>query len=54
MNLWLDTTVNPFWSFNKIYVMYCDGASFSGTAGAVTQGGHKLYFAGKRIWQQVE
>ncbi len=49
-----DPNVNPFWAFNKVYVMYCDGASFSGNAdGGVQVGSTKLHFRGKAILRSV-
>lgn len=46
---------NPdFYNWNKVYVRYCDGASFSGDAeGGEAQDGTKLFFRGSRIWDAV-
>lgn len=45
-----DPSVNPFASFNKIYVPYCDGGSFAGDVQQpVVIGGTPIYFRGKRI-----
>lgn len=50
-----DSSVNPvFHDFNKVFVQYCDGASFSGDVSApVSVNGTKLYFRGHRILTQV-
>uniref|UniRef100_A0A804N9J7 Pectin acetylesterase n=1 Tax=Zea mays TaxID=4577 RepID=A0A804N9J7_MAIZE len=45
---------NPdFYNWNKVYVRYCDGASFSGDAEGEAQDGTKLFFRGSRIWDAV-
>ncbi|KAJ1286596.1 hypothetical protein BS78_03G364600 [Paspalum vaginatum] len=45
---------NPdFYNWNKVYVRYCDGASFSGDAEDEAQDGTKLFFRGLRIWDAV-
>ena len=49
-----DPSVNPFWAFNKVYVMYCDGGSFSGNVDRpVRVGSTSLYFRGKAILRSV-
>lgn len=48
-----DPSVNPFYAFNKVYFQYCDGGSFSGTAGAVRMSQTTLYFAGHQILKQT-
>lgn len=48
--------VNPdFCTWNKVYIRYCDGASFSGEVDhpVAVQGGRKLYFRGRRILDAV-
>ncbi|CAO1946863.1 unnamed protein product [Urochloa humidicola] len=46
--------LNPdFHNWNRAYVSYCDGASFSGDAEGEAQDGTKLYFRGLRIWEAV-
>jgi len=45
---------NPdFYNWNKVFVRYCDGASFSGDAEGEAENGTKLYFRGLRIWEAV-
>ncbi|CAL4946203.1 unnamed protein product [Urochloa decumbens] len=45
---------NPdFYNWNKVFVHYCDGASFSGDAEGEAEDGTKLYFRGLRIWEAV-
>ncbi|CAO1942593.1 unnamed protein product [Urochloa humidicola] len=45
---------NPdFYNWNKVFVRYCDGASFSGNAEGEAENGTKLYFRGLRIWEAV-
>ncbi|XP_066315562.1 pectin acetylesterase 5-like isoform X2 [Miscanthus floridulus] len=45
---------NPdFYNWNKVFVRYCDGASFSGDAEGEAQDGTKLFFRGSRIWDAV-
>uniref|UniRef100_A0A0D9YII3 Pectin acetylesterase n=1 Tax=Oryza glumipatula TaxID=40148 RepID=A0A0D9YII3_9ORYZ len=47
-------TVNSdFYNWNKVFIRYCDGASFSGNAEAQDQDGSTLHFRGLRIWQAV-
>uniref|UniRef100_A0A453GWH2 Pectin acetylesterase n=1 Tax=Aegilops tauschii subsp. strangulata TaxID=200361 RepID=A0A453GWH2_AEGTS len=49
-----DQLQNPdFYNWNKVYVRYCDGASFSGDAEAQAQDGTTLYFRGLRIYEAV-
>ncbi|CAL4960045.1 unnamed protein product [Urochloa decumbens] len=46
--------LNPnFYNWNRAYVSYCDGASFSGDAEGEAEDGTKLYFRGLRIWEAV-
>ncbi|CAM0885589.1 unnamed protein product [Alopecurus aequalis] len=46
--------LNPdFYNWNKVYVRYCDGASFSGDAEAQAQDGSTLHFRGLRIYEAV-
>ena len=44
-------TVNPsYWGATKVFVGYCDGASFSGNIPAgIVNGGDRIYFAGGAI-----
>nr|CAB3475066.1 unnamed protein product [Digitaria exilis] len=42
-----------FYNWNKVFVRYCDGASFSGDAEDEDQDGNKLQFRGLRIWDAV-
>ncbi|CAO2167333.1 unnamed protein product [Urochloa humidicola] len=45
---------NPdFYNWNKVFVRYCDGASFSGNAEGEAKDGTKMYFRGLRIWEAV-
>lgn len=49
-----DHLQNPdFYNWNKAYVRYCDGASFSGDAEGQAQDGTILHFRGLRIYQVV-
>uniref|UniRef100_A0ACD5WK60 Uncharacterized protein n=1 Tax=Avena sativa TaxID=4498 RepID=A0ACD5WK60_AVESA len=49
-----DQLQNPdFYNWNKVYVRYCDGASFSGDAEAHAQDGTMLHFRGLRIYEAV-
>ncbi|KAM3336613.1 hypothetical protein ACQJBY_030558 [Aegilops geniculata] len=49
-----DHLQNPdFYNWNKAYVRYCDGASFSGDAEGQAQDGTILHFRGLRIYQAV-
>merc|ERR1719469_60068 len=50
------STVNPdFHNWNKVYVRYCDGASFSGDVASpvASSNGQLLYFRGRRILDVV-
>lgn len=47
-------TENPFWNWNKAYLKYCDGASFSGNNNTVTYyNGTALYFRGFKNLQAI-
>ncbi|KAI5001355.1 hypothetical protein ZWY2020_026005 [Hordeum vulgare] len=49
-----DQQLNPdFYNWNKVYVRYCDGGSFSGDAEGQAQDGSTLYFRGLRIYEAV-
>ncbi|KAM0831740.1 hypothetical protein ACQ4PT_065339 [Festuca glaucescens] len=49
-----DQHLNPdFYNWNKVYVRYCDGASFSGDAEGRAQDGSILHFRGLRIYEAV-
>ncbi|KAI5001354.1 hypothetical protein ZWY2020_026004 [Hordeum vulgare] len=49
-----DQLQNPdFYNWNKVYVRYCDGASFSGDTEAQAEDGTTLYFRGLRIYEAV-
>jgi hypothetical protein len=50
-----DPSVNPFFhDFNKVFVQYCDGASYSGDLAApVHVNGTTLYFRGHRVLTQI-
>ena len=52
-NGWLSSSesVNPsFWNATKVFVGYCDGASFAGNIpGGIVTGGTRIYFAGGAI-----
>uniref|UniRef100_A0A453GXR1 Pectin acetylesterase n=3 Tax=Aegilops tauschii subsp. strangulata TaxID=200361 RepID=A0A453GXR1_AEGTS len=49
-----DQLQNPdFYNWNKVFVRYCDGASFSGDAEGRAQDGSTLHFRGLRIYQAV-
>ncbi|XP_047065413.1 pectin acetylesterase 5-like [Lolium rigidum] len=49
-----DPELNPdFYNWNKVYVRYCDGASFSGDTEARAQDGSTVYFRGLRIYEAV-
>ncbi|KAH9320731.1 hypothetical protein KI387_015370, partial [Taxus chinensis] len=41
-----------FYNWNRVFVRYCDGSSFTGDVEEVNQV-TKLHFRGKRIWQAV-
>ncbi|TVU10886.1 hypothetical protein EJB05_44440 [Eragrostis curvula] len=55
----LDNSVFPlfhlsrFYNWNRVYVRYCDGASFAGDSQLEDQSGSKLFFRGERIWEAV-
>ena len=43
-----------FYSWNRVFVRYCDGASFAGDSQHGDQDGNgKLFFRGRRIWEAV-
>ncbi|KAK3164480.1 hypothetical protein QOZ80_1AG0019380 [Eleusine coracana subsp. coracana] len=45
---------NPyFYNWNRVYVRYCDGASFAGDSQLEDQSGKMLFFRGLRIWEAV-
>uniref|UniRef100_M8D132 Pectin acetylesterase n=1 Tax=Aegilops tauschii TaxID=37682 RepID=M8D132_AEGTA len=44
---------SDFYNWNKAYVRYCDGASFSGDAEGQAEDGTILHFRGLRIYQAV-
>ncbi|KAM0850579.1 hypothetical protein ACQ4PT_052990 [Festuca glaucescens] len=49
-----DPELNPdFYNWNKVYVRYCDGASFSGDTQVLAQDGSTLYFRGLRIYEAI-
>ncbi|XP_051228662.1 pectin acetylesterase 5 [Lolium perenne] len=49
-----DEQLNPdFYNWNRVYVRYCDGASFSGDAEYQAQDGSTLHFRGLRIYEAV-
>ncbi|PUZ57774.1 hypothetical protein GQ55_5G456100 [Panicum hallii var. hallii] len=50
-----DPALNPdFYSWNRVFVRYCDGASFAGDSQHVDQDGNAtLFFRGRRIWEAV-
>ncbi|XP_062210093.1 pectin acetylesterase 5-like isoform X2 [Phragmites australis] len=49
-----DQLQNPdFYNWNRVYVRYCDGASFAGDSQYEDQNGNKLFFRGLRIWEAV-
>ncbi|KAL6853552.1 hypothetical protein ACP4OV_019581 [Aristida adscensionis] len=49
-----DQPQNPdFYNWNRVYVRYCDGASFAGDTEHEDQTGNKLFFRGLRIWEAV-
>jgi len=50
-----DPKVNPdFWAWNVAYLIYCDGASFSGNRdGNIVVNNTALYFRGKKILQTI-
>ncbi|CAM0885588.1 unnamed protein product [Alopecurus aequalis] len=52
----LDTNqqLNPdFYNWNKVFIRYCDGASFSGDTEGRAQDGSTIYFRGLRIYEAV-
>jgi STAM-binding protein len=50
-----DPNVNPdFWAWNVAYLIYCDGASFSGNKdNPIVVNGTSIYFRGRRILDTV-
>ncbi|WVZ72015.1 hypothetical protein U9M48_020540 [Paspalum notatum var. saurae] len=55
-----DPVLNPdFYSWNRVFVRYCDGASFSGDSqlhegdGQINGNSSTLFFRGQRIWEAV-
>ncbi|KAI5001356.1 hypothetical protein ZWY2020_026006 [Hordeum vulgare] len=49
-----DEIYNPdFYNWNKVYVRYCDGASFAGDAEGQAQDGTTVYFRGLRIYEAI-
>ncbi|XBI33604.1 hypothetical protein VPH35_056907 [Triticum aestivum] len=49
-----DQQLNPdFYNWNKVYVRYCDGGSFSGDAEGQAPDGSTLHFRGLRIYEAV-
>ncbi|XP_047055022.1 pectin acetylesterase 5-like [Lolium rigidum] len=49
-----DQQLNPdFYNWNKVYVRYCDGASFSGDTEGRAQDGSILHFRGLHIYEAV-
>jgi len=50
-----DQAVNPdFWDWNVAYLIYCDGASFSGNKDQpIVVNGTTLYFRGRRILDEI-
>lgn len=49
-----DRHENPFWNWNKAYLKYCDGGSFSGNNDTVSYfDGHPLYFRGFKNLQAI-
>ncbi|CAM0885592.1 unnamed protein product [Alopecurus aequalis] len=49
-----DEQLNPyFYNWNRVYVRYCDGASFSGDGEGRAQDGSTLHFRGLRIYEAV-
>ncbi|TKW13140.1 hypothetical protein SEVIR_5G079400v4 [Setaria viridis] len=48
-----DPVLNPdFYSWNRVFVRYCDGASFAGDS-QHEDGNGTLFFRGRRIWEAV-
>eukprot|EP00698_Gefionella_okellyi_P004336 TRINITY_DN14011_c0_g1_i1.p1 TRINITY_DN14011_c0_g1~~TRINITY_DN14011_c0_g1_i1.p1 ORF type:complete len:386 (-),score=77.54 TRINITY_DN14011_c0_g1_i1:67-1224(-) len=50
-----EQSVNPMmWNWNKVFIRYCDGGSFSGNNATVQDyQGHKMYYRGKVILDAV-
>ncbi|KAM0884150.1 hypothetical protein ACQ4PT_031188 [Festuca glaucescens] len=49
-----DQQLNPdFYNWNKVYVRYCDGASFSGDTEGRAQDGSILHFRGLHIYEAI-
>ncbi|XP_041026786.1 pectin acetylesterase 5-like [Juglans microcarpa x Juglans regia] len=49
-----DSSQNPdFFSWNKVKIRYCDGASFAGHPKSELKNGTKLFFRGKLIWDAL-
>lgn len=49
-----DQQLNPdFYNWNKVYVRYCDGTSFSGDVEGQAQDGSTLSIRGLRIYEAV-
>ncbi|EEC71941.1 hypothetical protein OsI_04755 [Oryza sativa Indica Group] len=44
---------SDFYNWNRVFIRYCDGASFSGDGEAQDQDGSTLHFRGLRIWEAV-
>ncbi|KAF2303129.1 hypothetical protein GH714_014036 [Hevea brasiliensis] len=45
---------NPdFFNWNKVYIRYCDGASFAGHTESELKNVTNLYFSGQLIWESV-
>ncbi|XBI76669.1 hypothetical protein VPH35_069873 [Triticum aestivum] len=44
---------SDFYNWNKVFVRYCDGASFSGDAEYEDQDGNRLFFRGLHIWEAI-
>ncbi|XP_074379197.1 pectin acetylesterase 5-like [Apium graveolens] len=50
-----DRYENPdFFSWNKVKIRYCDGASFAGSPETEINNGTKLFFRGQLIWEAVK
>uniref|UniRef100_A0A165ZVE0 Pectin acetylesterase n=2 Tax=Daucus carota subsp. sativus TaxID=79200 RepID=A0A165ZVE0_DAUCS len=50
-----DPSENPdFFSWNKVKIRYCDGASFAGRPESEINKGAKLFFRGQLIWEAVK
>jgi hypothetical protein len=48
-----NTTINPtFWEWNKVFIRYCDGASYSGQRFELA-GTNNLYFRGRHILDAI-